>query len=730
MQHLELLFEIGCEELPARFVPGALDHLRARAATLPVELGLPIAGDVAVFGTPRRLCLSVVGLPSETLRSQKEVVGPALRAAYDASGQPSKACLGFAKSVGLAPEQLQKRTLPKGEYLVAVVDQGGEPTAQVLQRFLLETLSSMPLGKSMRWEGSGARFFRPIRWLVAVLGGNGPAHTIALEYAGLRASDSTRGHRFMAPGALVVGSRSEYSAKLSGSFVIADIADRRVAALNAARGAAAEAGGFLLFDPETTQQATDALAAQQFFHGLLEEVTNLCEWPVGVHGHFDAAALSLPRELLLTAMRQHQRYFAVCDRDGRLLPAFVSIAATRVSDPELVRRGNARVLKARLADASYFMTQDLSRPLASRVAELKSVVYHKKLGSSYAKSERALQLSWAVAQHLGLAQGEPQPLEQYLNAPALSKLGRAAALAKADLTTLTVGEFPELQGVIGAHLARAQGEDPEVASSIADHYRPRAAEDGLPESELGALVAIGDKLDTLVGIMAVGPMPTGSSDPFALRRNALGVVRILVEREWSLPLSDIVRAHAARFGSSIIAPEKVDAVVQRTVEYIAERFVQQQLSKETGRAATIVRAVAAVGLGDPLLASYRIQALQRFATGPDFEALCTTVTRVINILKDSPEGDVQPALLQDGPERALHTETLRISTLRSQEAQRPSVDVYLQQLRVVSELVPFVNAFFDGAMIMTDDLPVRANRQRLLRNVARLVSDLADFSLL
>lgn len=709
-----LLFEIGAEELPQSAINDTLAFFEVRGAELATQLGA--SGKPHVTGSPRRLFLSLSGIPAHTAKAKEEKLGPPARVAWNEKGEITKAGEGFAKTSGVAVSALVRKDTPKGEYASATVESGGEESAPVITRFLNTLLTQIPFAKSMRWGNEDVRFSRPVQWVVAVLDGT----VLPVTFGSLMAQDKTRGHRFMANEPFAVTSLEQYSASLKERFVIVDREARRAAVLEEARKAAQEAGGILFCDGGAHNETAPLMVAR-YFTSLLDEVTELVEFPFGVYGAFDESALALPREVILTTMRAHQRYFAVVDAKGKLLPRFVTIAATRVKDPALVRRGNERVLKARLNDASYFFQQDQKRTLLSRVADLNSVTYHKKLGSSYAKVERALALAFKIAEQLGKGTAPATKLAAHLEGHAGSdfyaQLGRSMALAKADLTTLMVGEFPELQGFVGAEYARAGGEQAEVAVAVADHYMPRSAEDGEPQSELGAIVSMADKLDTIDSIIGIGQAPTGSSDPFALRRAALGVIRILIDcgarRGWALDLSLL-------------------GLSDKTLAFIAERFTNHVLPAAPGTDANAVRAVVAAGFFSPAQALQRVRALQTFAQQPAFAALDATLKRVLNILKDKKTGqmlDVQgavvPALFAHAQEAALYNETQK--ALDFKKAQPRSGAGYINVLTRVAEVQPVVAQFFEAVMVMDKNESIKLNRMRMLRDVAALTSDIADF---
>ena len=728
----ELLFEIGCEEIPARVVPEVLAHFKDRAAKLSETHALDVQ-DVAVYGSPRRLCLSITGIGETTRRVKKELSGPPVRAAFDQEGKPTKAAEGFAKTAGVAVDKLARKQTPKGEYLFAEVEEGGEPAATVLQRFLNDLLANLPLPKSMRWGTEEVKFSRPVQWLLAVYTTDASSSVVPLTFGSLQAGSISRGHRFMASDPFTATRRQDYLEKLRERHVIADPVERKKRVLEEARKAAKEAGGILYYDPTGTFPE-DPIAKQTYFDGLLEEVTYLCETPFGVFGTFAESALELPREVVLAAMRNHQRYFGISDASGQLKPAFVTIAASRVKDPALVRRGNERVLKARLSDATYFFVEDQKRALADRTADLKTVTYHKKIGSSYEKVERVLRLSFTIAEALGKGTAPSPKLEEHLGNRSERNdfwflLGRAVALTKADLTTLMVGEFPELQGIVGAHYGKRDGEAPEVLTAVRDHYRPRTADDAPPKDEIAAIVAIADKLDTIVGIIHIGQLPSGSSDPFALRRSAIGVLRTLLAQGWRLDWSVLVQKALDGFaGAPLKGASKPEETLQKTNAFLADRFLNYLMPDKPGPAADAVRAVVSAGVLRPVEAAWRVEALTNFAQSPQFADVAATLKRVLNILKEEVSGEVDAGMLTAPAEKNLHKETFALTEQKRDALRTPSKAAYEQVLKAIAELRPVVDTFFTDVMVMDKDPAIKTNRLRLLRNVGALVRDIADFS--
>lgn len=744
MSQLDALFEIGCEEIPSRMVDVALRHFEQAAGKLSEDYQLPVAKFRAI-GSPRRLSLLLSGIPAVTPKQSVEKLGPAARAAFDAEGKPTKAALGFAKGLNIDPDKLIRKTTDKGEYVAAVVETGGVDATEVLTKFFASLLTTIPFAKSMRWGSEEVRFNRPVQWLVAVLFDGKNVKTLPVTFGELTAQHSSRGHRFMANEPFSPMSQEDYIAKLRERHVLVEQSERRTRVVEEAQRAAKDVGGFIFASADAPKLGVTPLIENTFYSGLVDEVTNLCEWPFGVVGSFDKSALELPREVVLSTMRGHQRYFAVVNDKGELMPNFVTIAATKVNDMALVRRGNERVLKARLNDAYYFFNEDQKRTLASRVPELQAVTYHKKLGSSWSKVERTLQLAFSIADAVGKSVDTIPALEAVLTSTTregdfASELARSVVLSKADLVSLMVGEFPELQGLVGAHYGKKEGEPAAVCSAIAEHYWPRSAEDGLPTTDVGAIVSLADKLDTIVGIIGIGQPPSGSSDPFALRRAALGVLRILLDRKWTLSLVPIVDKAVALLVTST-EKQKADGKIHKNVEidknaaalvraFIADRLLNFLLPAQPGVAANAVR--AAIGaeapeqLTSPVLAAARAQALTQFSSASEFEPLMTALKRAVNISKQKTDGDIDPSKFAHDSEKNLLA-AINAAYQQKLEAQRSaSAEGYLVALRAAASVRPAVDAFFDAVMVMDKDPAIKSNRLRLLQKVAGLVSDIAD----
>ncbi|MBF0477132.1 MAG: glycine--tRNA ligase subunit beta, partial [Deltaproteobacteria bacterium] len=593
MNKHDLLFEIGVEEIPAGFMAGALDSLKSLTAKGLEENRLGF-GSITAMGTPRRLTVLATGIPEKQEDMTEEITGPPKKVAMGEDGQYTKAGLGFAKSQNADVADLKVITTPKGEYLAISRIRAGRDTVDVLTEMLPRVITTLPFPKSMRWGEIKTAFVRPIHWLAALYGTN----IVPFETAGITSGRTIYGHRFMAPAPIELASPADYLEKTKSAWVIADIAERKQMVADQVAEAVKAVGGSILTDP-----------------GLLDHVTNLVEYPYAVCGSFDPKFLAIPDEVLITAMREHQKYFSVIGPDKKLMPHFVAVNNTKPKHPAIVTKGHERVLKARLADAAFFYKEDTKQPLSDRVDALKRVTFHSDLGSSYEKMERFQKLAVAIADKIA-----PQ---------AIPTVDRIAYLCKADLVTDMVGEFPTLQGIMGREYARLSGEQPEVADGILEHYLPRFAGDELPKTIGGAIVSIADKVDSVVGFFAVGQKPTGGADPYALRRQSLGVINILLGLDLHLTVDELITMSLNQFKPGLV-PDPV-----ATAAEVKAFFEGRLFNLMTGRGFShdVVDAVLAVFGASPTAAVPRITALEEFKKIPDFEPLAVAFKRVVNIIK-------------------------------------------------------------------------------------------------
>ena len=690
----DLLLEVGAEELPASFVEPALEDLK-RVFTERCQQARLAHGEVRAFGTPRRLALLVRAVADGGQDVQREVQGPSVKAAFDAQGKPTKAAEKFAEGLGLKVDQLKRAQTPKGEYLAATVEDKGRPAPDILEDVLHQAVHSINFKKSMRWGDVELAFARPAHWIVALFGGD----VIPVVLGDIRSGRTTAGHRFLSPQPIELKEPGQYADALRKANVVADIAERKKLVSDRVHEAAARAGGKLLED-----------------EALVDQVTNLVELPNPVVGSFDERHLDLPPEVLISEMKSHQRYFSVVDGQGKLLPRFIAVSNTPVRDEKLSLRGYERVLRSRLADGRFFFDEDRKVPLASRVEKLKRVVWQGQLGSYADKVERFRQLADFLAHATGL-----------------EKLGktidRAATLCKADLVTGMVGEFPELQGVMGREYARHDGETPEVALAIFEHYLPRSAADGLPTQDAGALLGIADRLDTLCGIFGIGKPPTGAADPFGLRRSCLAAINITLARGYRYSLSGAVGKALQLLQPRLESVKRKPGeppVADQVMEFFRGRL--KSLWGEEHRT-DVVEAVLAAGFDDLVAARKRLQALSQIVGRADFAPLAVAFKRVVNIVekqgKDVGKGAADAARLTDGAEKDLHR---AYTSARGKVSELIKTDDYPGALREITQLKPAVDTFFDKVMVMAEDKELRENRIRFLTEIGSLFNQVADFS--
>ncbi|MCP3161785.1 glycine--tRNA ligase subunit beta [Myxococcus qinghaiensis] len=690
----DLLLEIGAEEIPASFIGPALEDLRRVLTERMTEARLK-HGEVSVYGTPRRLAVLVRDVADAGEDVVKEVLGPSAKAAFDAEGKPTKAAEKFAESLKLSVDKLGRSQTAKGEYLSARVEEKGRPAADTLKDALHVAVHSINFRKSMRWGDVESSFARPVQWLVALLGGD----VIPVVFGDVKSGRTTHGHRFLSPGAIELKAPADYEAALAKANVVADIAKRRAQLVEKLAAAAKAAGGKLLED-----------------EGLVDQVTNLVELPSPVVGTFEERHLDLPPEVLVQEMKSHQRYFSLVDGAGKLLPKFIAVSNTPVRDEQLSLRGYQRVLRARLADGRFFYDEDRKTPLMDRVEKLGRVVWQGQLGTYLEKVERFRTLGVWLAVQTKRA-GESATIE------------RAATLAKADLVTGMVGEFPELQGVMGREYARASGEPEAVAQAIFEHYLPRGAEDALPTQDAGALIGIADRLDSLCGIFAIGKAPSGAADPFGLRRACIAIIRLVLGRGYRFSLAAAVD-EALRLLAPKLANVKRKAGDAAPREQVLE-FFRGRLKSLWGEQhrTDVVEAVLAAGFDDLVAAHKRLEALSLIVGRADFQPLAVAFKRVVNIVekqgRDVAGGQTQAQKLVDDAERQLHS---AFTQARTAVAGFVQSDDFSGALKEITGLKPAVDTFFDKVMVMAEDKELRENRIRLLVEIGALFNQVADFS--
>jgi glycyl-tRNA synthetase beta chain len=685
----DLLFEIGAEEIPAGFAPAALQQLTQDLGRLLDEARLA-HGEVKAVGTPRRLAVWARDVAARQPDATSQALGPPVAQAFDAAGNPTQAALGFARSQGVDVSVLERVETPKGVRLAVTKVEKGQKAEKVLPALLDRLVSGLRFRKAMRSRFDEVTFARPVRWMVALLGGK----PVAVRHGEVRSGTTTTGHRFLAPRAIrLTGTPEDYVAKLRKASVVVDPDERRT-----------------LVEQELVRAARKAGGTARPDEPLVEQVTWLVEHPTGVAGSFEKSNLELPPEVVISEMRNHQRYFAVVDGGGRLLNRFVAISGTPVRDPAVSRHGYERVLRARLADARFFFEEDRKRRLKDRIEDLGRRTYQARLGSELDRVHRIGAVASALARALG-------------RDGLVSELLETARLCKTDLTTGMVGEFPELQGTMGGHYARLEGMRPEIADAIEDHYKPVGASEEMPRGDLGALVGLADRFHQLVGIVGVGEKATGAADPYGLRRAAIAILRIVQARGYHLSLASAVEGTLDALAGVRLAADRA-VVASQVLDFLRGRLRALWAEEFDG---DLVDAVLAAGFDDVVDARRRLEALAVVKARPDFVPLAVAFKRVANIREKAGQTGgtaVQRSLLTEAAEVALLDEVERVEAEAA--AYRRDRD-YGAVLRAVASLKPAVDLFFDKVLVMAEEPSVRANRLGLMKRVADLFSDVADF---
>lgn len=685
----ELFLEIGTEEIPAGFIGPALQKLQTAMAAKLSGLGLEYA-DIRTVATPRRLAISVSDLASQQPDRTEEFMGPARKAAFDGDNRPTKAAAGFARSKGASVDDLTIVETAKGEYVMLVREVKGAETVELLPSLLTDIIEDLSFPKSMRWGKGEIAFARPIHWLLALYEGK----VVDFQVGDISSGAHTRAHRFMAPESLEIQDFDQYLDALRDKFVLADVAERREVVINEVKQAAINGSGM-------------AEAAIVEDDELIDTVTNLVEYPHGICGSFEERFLALPDDVLITSMREHQKYFCVTGADGKLLANFVAVNNTRVADEKLAVAGHQRVLRARLEDALFFFNDDRTRRLEDRVSDLSGLIFQTKLGTMQEKTARIIKLTTILAQQLAPASA----------AHAI----RAALLAKADLLTAMVNEFPSLQGAMGRDYALLDNEDPAVSTAIFEHYLPVRAGGDLPKEIPGALVGMADRIDTIVGCFGIGQIPTGTTDPFGLRRLALGLLHIIEQHGFAFSLADIIEESFVLYGDKLT--EEQEIAKSDSLDFIKGRFINDLVAG--GIPGDAVDAVTSVSFVDVVDCRARIDALAAIREQPAFTVLAAAFKRVMNIVKGNQDTDVNAGLLQENAERSLYETFKKVS-----DETRPLLDnkEYGKALAVILNMKEPVDTFFDEVMVMTDDLALQKNRLSMLTAIAELFLQVGDFS--
>ena len=685
----ELIFEIGTEEIPSGYLEDGIKALKHLAESSLRENRIHVAGTIEAFGTPRRLVLIGKGLSERQDDLLQEVTGPPKSIAYDDKGRPTKAAIGFAQKQGIDVSQLESKKTEKGEYLSAKRHIQGRACRDILAEALPVIIAGISWPKSMRWGEGVFSFVRPVHWILALLNGE----IIPFEVADVRSGNTTRGHRFMSPTPFEVSGVQQYLQEMEERSVLIGQGQREKAVEQLTKEAAETVGGRPFEDRD-----------------LLKTVANLTEYPSAICGGFDKQFLNLPEPVLLAAMREHQKYFAVYDPNGQLMPNFVAVNNTCAREESVVARGHQRVLRARLADAGFFFEEDGKRSLEDRLKDLKGVIYQAGLGTSYAKVERFSRLAHRLAEDI-----IPDKLDD---------VRTVCRLCKCDLVTLMVTEFPSLQGVMGKEYARKEGYPEEICRGILEHYFPVGAGGQTPKTAIGAVVGVADRMDTIAGFFCIGLIPSGSADPFALRRHALSIIRIVDDMGWDFSLLEFIDRALTIFREEI--DFDTDQVCSQVVEFFKERYRQRML--RSGYNFDLVEAVISAQFDRINQLPMRIEQLRKFvAESKEVEAVALTFKRVKNILKNQKQQlEVAPELLKADCESALWN---------TYQSLKHEVDLclekgeYYKALNLMPRIGKPVDDFFEGVEILTrEDPALRRNRVGLLQRISSLFASVADFS--
>ncbi|MCK4388732.1 MAG: glycine--tRNA ligase subunit beta [Desulfobacterales bacterium] len=693
-----LLVEIVTEEIPAGYIEPALEAMATLMHQKLSQARIECAGGTEIFGTPRRLALMVRDVAERQASVTKEVVGPPKPVAFDAEGQPTKAAEGFARNQGVSVKRLDIKATAKGDYVCVKKLERGQASWRLLQTIIPEVITAIPFPKSMRWADLGLTFSRPIHSILALFG----ERIIPFKLENIRSGRRTVGHRFMHPKRVGISNFSEYVAALRSAYVLVDIAERKNMIREGIAKGARKLGGEVIPDDD-----------------LLDTVTHLVEYPAVSAGTFDRDFLALPREILITAMREHQKYFAVVGSDHQLLPCFIAVNNTPAEDMAVVTSGHERVLRARLEDARFFFETDEKTSPDEMVERLKGVLFQARLGTMFEKVCRVQKLTEHLAE---LASPEIKPI-----------VSRAAWLCKSDLTTQMVNEFPKLQGVMGRIYAARSGESEVAAQAIEEHYLPAYSGGPLPETVVGALLSMADKFDTICGCFGIGLIPTGTSDPYALRRQALGIIQIMLARTFQFSLKGLIRNSLELLNDKV--SDDTEQTAQRVLTFFQHRM--EHILVEEGFSKDVIAAVVSASMDNIPAVQKRTAALEALKAKPDFEPLAIAFKRVVNIIRQANRlGEIasapgqemaktDPGLFQKRCERDLYDAFQKVKRAISEDIDRNAFD---RALLTVASLKKPVDAFFDGVMVLAEDQSLKQNRLALLAEIAGLFSIFADFS--
>ncbi|CAB5085750.1 Glycyl-tRNA synthetase beta chain (EC [Olavius algarvensis associated proteobacterium Delta 3] len=686
----KLLLEIGSEEIPAGYIQPALDALAANLTKRLTDARID-HGETICFGTPRRLAVMVADVALKQRSLTTEMIGPPEKVGYDESGKPTVAAEKFAEKIGVPLSKVSITETEKGRYLSATVTERGRATRTFLKTVLPDIILATPFPKRMRWADFSIEFARPIHSILALLGDK----IISFSVGNIKSGRYAYGHYFMSPAKIKIAVSAQYVDALRSADVVVDISERKQLTAAEVDKAASSAGGEILRDDE-----------------LLDIVTNLVELPLPVVGRFETKFLELPSEILITAMREHQKYFAVVDGSGSLMPCFIAVNNTRTRDMNLVATGHERVIRARLEDARFFYHADLKSGFDQWLEALKGVLFQAKLGTMHEKVLRVQKISEALADAIGVAP------------PVKDQASRAALLCKADLVTEVVGEFPKLQGVMGRVYATVKNEPHEVATAIEEHYRPVRSGGQLPDGTTGAIVSIADKVDSICGCFCVGLIPTGGADPYALRRQGIGIIQIMLQNGFACSVHGLIEQSLSLFGDKMETPAA--PTTDRIFTFLKNRMAH--LLAEEGYAKDVIAAVLDVSADVIPDAWNRVRALDELKKAPDFEPLAAAFKRVVNIIRQADAGapgDVDPSRFEHDSESSLHAAYRQVSASVSAKLDNGQFDAALKEIVTLKDPV---DTFFDGVMVLAEDPAVRANRLALLREIAALFGRFADFS--
>ena len=696
-----LLLEIGTEEIPAGYIDPALKALAATLQKKMTEARIE-HGPAKVFGSPRRLAVRFENVAAKQRPLKTELTGPPAKVGFDESGKPTMAAKKFAEKAGVKIDKLSVKETKKGAYLCAVKQERGQATRTLLKEILPKAILEVPFPKTMRWANLDITFARPIHSCLALLGSS----VIQFKLGNISAGRTSHGHYFMQPGKIKIDSADDYLKHLKAAQVIVDLAERRKAVEREITAAAKKVGGSILPDEE-----------------LVDIVNNLVEYPVAVAGQFDKEFLELPDEVLITAMREHQKYFAVVNKSRKLLPYFVAVNNTKARDMKLVTTGHERVLRARLADAQFFYQGDLEVSNDERVEKLKGVLFQAKLGTMYEKIQRVAKTGKFIAKAVDIGIGSEKQGKELK-----PQVGRAAKLCKSDLVSQVVGEFPKLQGVMGRVYAAIAGEPATVSVAIEEHYRPTYSGGPLPQTITGSVLSIADKIDSICGCFSAGLTPTGASDPYALRRQGIGIIQIMNAKGFSFSLRKLIKKSLSHF--EIKDSDELKTLTQKVYSFLQNRIIQ--LLADQGYAKDTIAAVVDVSIDHVPDLWSRLDALESLKAKPDFEPLAVAFKRVVNILKKSGKlkeqarpGEVKENLFEHKSESALFATYQKVEKKVSDAMDKGLFEKALQD---IATLRSPVDAFFDGVMVMAENQNVRRNRMALLEHIAMLFGKFADFS--